>query len=285
MTLPDGTRLLGVHASPGRDDGPGINTRRLGRRARGAARPMRRLDHFRRSSASHGRSMKSRPVPRRRSQRPGLPDPRRMSGSSTHESRPRTDQIADGTDLAGVTVGTGSVGVHRAPLAVTARTAGTSIPITMYARRRTDDVEDDDRAVRRLHLLPDDHRHHAARRDRARRRALRRRPSHRACRPRGACPARAPTSRRPGTGAGRGRCPGPTGVHASAPKSMSGARSVASRSPVTARNSPSTSAPGPVAVRLDPHLVRPAEVVLDVVTVGGRDLGLRSAEDRRFDRR
>jgi predicted phosphodiesterase len=25
MTLPDGTRLLGVHASPGRDEGPGIN--------------------------------------------------------------------------------------------------------------------------------------------------------------------------------------------------------------------------------------------------------------------
>lgn len=25
MTLPDGTRLLGVHAAPGRDDGPGIN--------------------------------------------------------------------------------------------------------------------------------------------------------------------------------------------------------------------------------------------------------------------
>jgi hypothetical protein len=24
-TLPDGTRLLGVHATPGRDDGPGIN--------------------------------------------------------------------------------------------------------------------------------------------------------------------------------------------------------------------------------------------------------------------
>ncbi len=24
LTLPDGTRLLGVHASPGRDDGPGI---------------------------------------------------------------------------------------------------------------------------------------------------------------------------------------------------------------------------------------------------------------------
>jgi predicted phosphodiesterase len=27
MTLPDGTRLLGVHASPGRDDGPGIQVR------------------------------------------------------------------------------------------------------------------------------------------------------------------------------------------------------------------------------------------------------------------
>lgn len=27
MTLPDGTRLLGVHASPGTDDGPGINDR------------------------------------------------------------------------------------------------------------------------------------------------------------------------------------------------------------------------------------------------------------------
>jgi predicted phosphodiesterase len=27
MTLPDGARLLGVHAVPGRDDGPGINTR------------------------------------------------------------------------------------------------------------------------------------------------------------------------------------------------------------------------------------------------------------------
>jgi predicted phosphodiesterase len=27
MTLPDGTRLLGVHASPGRDDGPGIQPR------------------------------------------------------------------------------------------------------------------------------------------------------------------------------------------------------------------------------------------------------------------
>jgi predicted phosphodiesterase len=27
MTLPDGTRLLGVHASPGRDDGPGLNPR------------------------------------------------------------------------------------------------------------------------------------------------------------------------------------------------------------------------------------------------------------------
>jgi predicted phosphodiesterase len=27
MTLPDGTRLLGVHASPGIDDGPGINER------------------------------------------------------------------------------------------------------------------------------------------------------------------------------------------------------------------------------------------------------------------
>jgi predicted phosphodiesterase len=27
MTLPDGTRLLGVHASPGQDDGPGINER------------------------------------------------------------------------------------------------------------------------------------------------------------------------------------------------------------------------------------------------------------------
>jgi predicted phosphodiesterase len=27
MTLPDGTRVLGVHASPGSDDGPGIDTR------------------------------------------------------------------------------------------------------------------------------------------------------------------------------------------------------------------------------------------------------------------
>ncbi len=27
LTLPDGTRLLGVHASPGRDDGPGIQTK------------------------------------------------------------------------------------------------------------------------------------------------------------------------------------------------------------------------------------------------------------------
>ena len=27
MTLPDGTRVLGVHASPGRDDGPGIQSR------------------------------------------------------------------------------------------------------------------------------------------------------------------------------------------------------------------------------------------------------------------
>jgi diadenosine tetraphosphatase ApaH/serine/threonine PP2A family protein phosphatase len=27
LTLPDGTRLLGVHASPGRDDGPGIQPR------------------------------------------------------------------------------------------------------------------------------------------------------------------------------------------------------------------------------------------------------------------
>jgi diadenosine tetraphosphatase ApaH/serine/threonine PP2A family protein phosphatase len=28
LTLPDGTRLLGVHASPGRDDGPGLKPRR-----------------------------------------------------------------------------------------------------------------------------------------------------------------------------------------------------------------------------------------------------------------
>ena len=27
LTLPDGTRLLGVHASPGRDDGPGIQSK------------------------------------------------------------------------------------------------------------------------------------------------------------------------------------------------------------------------------------------------------------------
>jgi diadenosine tetraphosphatase ApaH/serine/threonine PP2A family protein phosphatase len=29
VTLPDGTRVLGVHASPGRDDGPGIDSDRV----------------------------------------------------------------------------------------------------------------------------------------------------------------------------------------------------------------------------------------------------------------